>query len=354
MSDSEQSSPELVPVLRALRRPGHEAQFTQVIAAVAGQDSAFASALATVLVADAPSERARAALGAIPPALSCAAEVRLRDSNESDVGQVDLRFRDDAGSFCLLAELKLHSTYGVEQLPRYLAGLVADRATQKALVAVTTATPQFGEDAITRPDLFLGSVRWSKIFDRLHGLPHRHVRTRQVWQTLLSLMRQQGDFGPMDVDEEAVRAWALRDQAEQQMRYWLTELLQPIAAALETTSSAVPGSASRVLRPVVPWRGQLHAKIAVPAEAAEERLRVGFWADQRVTYFDVEARYEHPTERLDEDPRIDEVGVLVRTLSPAANRGDRATTQPVGVATGTVGDRCAPGRLPLVALSRWP
>ena len=97
MSDSEQSSPELVPVLRALRRPGHEAQFTQVIAAVAGQDSAFASALATVLVADAPSERARAALGAIPPALSCAAEVRLRDSNESDVGQVDLRFRDDAG-----------------------------------------------------------------------------------------------------------------------------------------------------------------------------------------------------------------------------------------------------------------
>ena len=28
------------------------------------------------------------------------------------------------------------------------------------------------------------------------------------------------------------------------------------------------------------------------------------------------------------------LGVLVRTLSPAANRDDRATTQPVGVATG--------------------
>jgi len=49
-----------------------------------------------------------------------------------------------------------------------------------------------------------------------------------------------------------------------------------------------------------------------------------------------------------------QVGVLVRTLSPAANRADRATTQPVEAAAATVGDRCEPGRLPLVALSRWP
>jgi hypothetical protein len=47
------------------------------------------------------------------------------------------------------------------------------------------------------------------------------------------------------------------------------------------------------------------------------------------------------------------LGVLVRTLSPAANRADRAT-QPIDVAAGSAGDRCEPGRLLLVALSRWP
>ena len=48
-------------------------------------------------------------------------------------------------------------------------------------------------------------------------------------------------------------------------------------------------------------------------------------------------------------------GVLVRTPSPAANRADRAATQPVDAVAGAVGDRCEPpGRLPLVALSRWP
>jgi hypothetical protein len=56
----------LPTVLGALRRPGHEAQFTQVIAAVAGQDGVFASALANVLANAAPHRVAREALGPIP------------------------------------------------------------------------------------------------------------------------------------------------------------------------------------------------------------------------------------------------------------------------------------------------
>ena len=304
----------LPAVLRSLRRARDEAQFTQVIAAVAAQDPAFASALANVLVGAAPNEHARAMLGSIPSDLECVPEVRLRDIDKKDVGQVDLVFRDGERTFWLLVELKLHSAYGLEQLPRYLDGLAAINAAQKALVAVTTATPQSGEETLAYPDLWLGSVRWSQMFDQLHALPHHDAPTRQVWQALLTLMRKQGDFGPMDVDEEAIHAWALRNEAEAQMRHWLTELLAPIVAALEAHSGGSAEQVAKVLRPFVPWRGQIHAKLAVPGDVGEERLRVQFWADERTTYFDVEARYDHPNEDIAQNPLIEEITAALEAI----------------------------------------
>lgn len=304
----------LLAVLRTLRRARDEAQFTQVIAAVAAQDPVFASSLANVLVTAAPNEHSRAALGPIPGELECVPEVRLRDVNGTDVGQVDLMFRDENQRFCLLAELKLHSTYGIEQLPRYLDGLEAHHAEHKALVAVTTATPQAGESDLAYPERWLGSVRWSQVFEQLRALPHQDALTRQVWQALLSLLRKQGDFGPMDVDEDAIRGWALRNEAEVQMRHWLTELLPPIVSALNAHSGGAPQQVAAVLRPFVPWKGQLHAKIAVPGDVAEERLRVQFWADERTTYFDIEARYDHPHEDILQDVRIQEISAALEAL----------------------------------------
>jgi hypothetical protein len=234
-------------------------------------------------------------------------EVRLRNPSGKDVGQVDLAFRDENRTFCLLVELKLHSTYGLEQLPRYLEGLLAEQADRKALIAVTTATPQAGEDNIAHPDLWLGSIRWSRAFEQLVELPHSDPPTGLVWRALMALMRHQGDFGPMDVDEDAVRAWALRDEAERHMRHWLADLVQVIVGGLQAQSGSSLAQAARVLRPFVPWKGQVHAKIAVPGDIAEERLRVQFWANERITFFDVEARYEHPMEAIDEDPRLDAI-----------------------------------------------
>jgi hypothetical protein len=101
-------------ILATLRRVGDEAQWMQVIAAVAKDDSAFAGGLARALVNAAPDKAAVAALGPVRGRLTCRAERSLQDAEGVDQGRVDLRFTGD--EFALLCELKLHSGYGHRQL----------------------------------------------------------------------------------------------------------------------------------------------------------------------------------------------------------------------------------------------
>src|SRR3954454_21554396 len=104
-------------ILETLRRVGDEAQWTQVIAAVASEDDAFAGAVARALVNAAPDKAAVAALGPVPARLTCRAERTAHDAQGQDRGRVDLCFAGH--DFVLLGELKLHSGYGYLQLDRY-------------------------------------------------------------------------------------------------------------------------------------------------------------------------------------------------------------------------------------------
>lgn len=67
-------------ILSALRRDRDEAQFTQLIAAVAGMDSKFAGDLARVVVAAAPKPANFTGLGEQPAELRCSAEEPVRRS----------------------------------------------------------------------------------------------------------------------------------------------------------------------------------------------------------------------------------------------------------------------------------
>ena len=294
----------LLPLLRALRDPGDEAQFTRVIAAVAGEDPVFAARLAEILVNAAPAGRA---VGALPTRLRCRSEVVLRDARGREVGQVDLVFDDEDGEVCLLVELKLHSAYGIAQLPRYLSGLATIEASRKGLLAVTKNTPLTGESEAAGDELWLGSVRWSALYDDLLALAPSPPGLAAAWRASLKLLREQGDFGPMDLDPSLFDAWAKRDAAEQQIRGLLAGLVRPTEEALRD----VGGGSAEVLfkgrgqtQAVFAFKNRMMISFAVPAAAREERFRVQFFAWQGEARFTVEARYQHRDERLRDDRAV--------------------------------------------------
>jgi hypothetical protein len=300
--------------MAAMRRPRDEAQWTQVIAATADGDPVFAGQLAALLVSSAPNVAAVAALGEVPGELGCLAEHQLTAVDGRDLGRVDLVFRDADGQFCLFVEQKLHSSYGIDQLPRYVAALEAEPAERKALVAVTTTRPLAGEDAVGGVPGWLGSLRWRSLYDGLHQLVATEPGAKAGWRAVLTVLRQQGDFGPMDFDPAAISAWARRDEAEKLLRYFLGEIATPtlgIARAAVGNSADDESAAAMLMRgqsktqPIVPWRNRLHVAYSVPTLVGEPRLRVQFVAfDDGKPYFTVEARYEHPKESIADVPSV--------------------------------------------------
>jgi hypothetical protein len=131
----------LLPVLRALRKRGDEAQLTQLITAIAEQDPAFAAGLARTLVA----LSGRNDVPRVPGRLGCRAEQSLTNAHGSSAGGGDLLFEDADGAFSLLVELKLQSGYGIRQLERYLSSLQTLAGDSSWLIAVTTHMPHYGE-----------------------------------------------------------------------------------------------------------------------------------------------------------------------------------------------------------------
>lgn len=299
------SDPSFRAFLRAMRRPRGEAQWTQMIAALAKADPAFASRLASVLIEAAPRRDERGRLGAVPERLICTPEVVLSGVAGQDLGRVDLRFVDELEKqFEVLAELKLGASYGWQQLERYLAALDASSLPRQALVAVTTLAEHAGEETVEADTRWLGSIRWAQIFDTLRRLEHSDPLLGGAWRSALDLLREQGDFGPMDLDDTAIHAWARRDDAEAILRYFLNELAQPALAHLRNALDDQPneGAADLIRRGqsavIWPWRNSMHLKYAIPAAAGEERLRLQFLAHGGKSYFTVEARYQHPKEDL--------------------------------------------------------
>jgi hypothetical protein len=292
-------------ILRVLRRTRDEAQLTQLLAAVAGDDEHVAGKLAGLLVQatrDAYVEQRRA-LGEVPERLRCRPEATLRAlAEKKDHGRIDLRFDDAARDFTLLAELKLHSPYGDDQVDRYKAALddlPLDR--RSGLVAVTRNVPGVGEP---KPGTrgWLGSLRWTDIYDGLLALPIRDAELRSQWRLLLGVIDEQGDFGVKELSREEIEAWAAYVATREKLERLIEDLapkglehlqgrLAARAAWADTPAERTASLHTRGREQKVPYPTQttVQARIKVPAEG-DERVRIQFLGGFDQPYFTVEAR----------------------------------------------------------------
>lgn len=309
-------------LLAALRRRNDEAQLTQILAAFAGSDPVFAGALAAVFVQHAPRTEAIARLGPVPAQLACRPEQPLRDRLGQNKGLVDLKFEDRASGFTLLVELKLGSEYGFEQLERYAQSLEALPRGRSALLAVTRLAPQVGESQVQAHPQWLGSVRWSRVFARLRGLTHGDPLMNLLWPQVLDFVRDQADFGPVNIDATALTAWARRDEGEQLVRLLLTSIAKPALATIRGIRGRGPDDQTAAQlqmygasTPIWTWKGRWHLRYAVPAAAGREhRLRLQILAREGRAMFTVEARYDHPAEALTSFPEADAIDSASRYL----------------------------------------
>ena len=294
-------------ILSASRRPGDEAQWTRIIAAVAAAEAGFAPQVARLLAAAAPYQPANTVL-LVPAELTCTCEQGVSSLDGTGLGRVDLVFKNAAKSFYLLVENKLASGYGDRQLERYRDAVEANAAAHKGLVAITTATPLKGEEIVYGDPVWLGSLRWWQLFDGLRDIDFENSVVGALWRTYLDLLREQGDFGPMDATADLVHGWAQRDDAERLLFALLTELVEPTCAAIidagypQGASLKYAGKGESVA--VVKHRNRPHLKFRVPADGTEERLWVQFYAHKGTARFGVQARYQHPHESLADDERV--------------------------------------------------
>lgn len=204
------------------------------------------------------------------------------------------------------------SGYGVDQLERYRRALDASPAECTALLAVTTRSPQMGEEAVAGDPRWLGSVRWPDVCDALRALAHPEPLVGAAWRASLDVLREQGDLAPWISIRLPSEGWARRDEAEGILRYLLGELAQPTLTMVRERLGSGPDdevAAALVWRGqstvVSPWRNQMHVKYRVAAEVKEECFRLQFLASDGKPYLTVEARDNHPKERFDDDPDLD-------------------------------------------------
>jgi hypothetical protein len=315
----------LRPFLEAVRRREDEGQLTQILAAFAGSDPRFAADFVRILVAAAPRPEARDRLGPIPHELVCQPEQNLRDRLGKDKGYIDLRFDDRSSGFTLLVELKLGSEYGADQLERYADALDALPPGRTALLAVTRTMPQVGEEAVEANPAWLGSVRWSHVFTQLRQLSHADPQMAPAWPQLMDLIKDQADFGPVDIDATAVEAWARLEQGEQLVRWLLTNVAKPALAVIREEIGSAPDDKTAAqlqmygsTTPIWAWKGRWHLRYAVPADVGKEhRLRLQIFARDGRPTFTVEARYDHPTEVLATLPQGRQVEKASKALEDA-------------------------------------
>ncbi|MEJ7787063.1 MAG: hypothetical protein WKF96_19855 [Solirubrobacteraceae bacterium] len=334
-------SPPFREALRGLRRRRDEAQLTQFVAAVASTDRRFAGRLASILVRNAPErQNFEPPVGEafeVPADLICRPEERVWDTSGVSQGFVDLLFRTDDRSFVLLAELKLHSGYGRDQVNRYLRGLdIYRQATaqggRSGLIAVTRNPPVYGEPEAARPG-WVGSVRWAAIIDELRTLEHQDKSVEALWRATLTILDEQGDFGMSRIDIDDVKAWARYTKGRHQLIRLMEEISEPAITTVRDAFAEHPdrcpdqqvahlvrrGKHGRSV--VFPGQERVHVRIAIHDLY---RLRIQFRPGPAGPRFMVEARHPdaatlpHPVqvnlrrvgERLRNEWQLDDVTQL--------------------------------------------
>jgi hypothetical protein len=305
-------------ILRVFRRKGDEGQVTQLIAAFASGNPEFAGSLAKVIVAAAPYKDR---LGSVPDRLTCTPENHLFGADGTDLGYVDLRFEDEAAEFSLLVELKLHSGYGWRQLERYRDALQDLPEGRSALLAVTSHFPRYGEDEILNDPRWLGSVRWSNVYDELVKVQHADEAAGDLWRALLALMREQGDFGLMDVEPADIRGWSRWKSGHNTLIALMEAIQEPALEIVRRQLAEAKGvepseELAKYLtykdRLVYPWEASIHLEMAVPAANKGERIRIQVAGGRAVPVFTAEARHEDARLLMRTQPALIEATRVLR------------------------------------------
>lgn len=211
-------------LIAALRRAGSETQITDAIAAVC-QDRRAAAGFVQAVLSRSP--RPPAWLPRLPGAFACRREVAVSG------GRVDLVFEGGAGDeqTTVFVELKVHSGYGRDQLPRYLAALPSAPA-HAAAVAVTRTAPRSGEAAAMNDARFAGSVRWGRILPLLRRLAPMPAEVGVQWRALLDVLEEEGSMGFTTPDADLLVAWTKARRAEAHV-VLLVDALEETARGIE-------------------------------------------------------------------------------------------------------------------------
>lgn len=307
-------------LLWGLRRKRDEAQLTQVIAEVARADSRFASAFVELLLevaANGPHgvNVRRLTDKGIPVNIGCRAEQHLRDTGDSSLGRVDLRF-DGGDDFTLFVENKLYAGYGDDQVNRYLAAL--DRLPEErrsGLIAVTRNVPTYGEPRLEESQRWLGSVRWAHLRDGLRTLPIADPELCQQWQLFIDVLDQQGDLGMTSAQPDLIRAWALYRQGRDHLVDLLDQIQQPACAVVEAEvvkrygkkakGQPLVSQYARGKKQQVVQRDQVSVYLGfrIPANVKDSAVLIQFNGYFGVPHFTIEARPWNAEWLLDRDDR---------------------------------------------------
>jgi hypothetical protein len=203
-------------LIAGLRRPGDEAQLTQVLASVFQAEPEVASAfLGVVLGPTSPS-------GDVPSQLTCSAEEVVEE------GRTDLRFR--AESWDVIVELKIYASYGRQQLGRYLAALTD--VEHAYVAAITRAVPTYGEPPKGADPRWLGSAQWRQLLPGLRAIRPANGGLRSQWPLLLDVLEVEGSMGFTRADPELFKAFATMRTTLQHTDQFVAGLQMPLWEAL--------------------------------------------------------------------------------------------------------------------------
>jgi hypothetical protein len=307
----------LAPLLSALRKRGDEVQLTTAIAAIAQTDPQFSSRLVRIVLENAPhTQTASALLQKLPGHLTCRAEGPTAIAPEGRRGRIDLEFKGEGG-FHLLIEAKLYSSYYEGQLQRYLDG-----SSCSGLVGLVRNREE--NEVEPEDQRWLGSVRWAEVWKDWVELEHAEPIVTLAWRQLLTVAREQGDFGLMDFDTTDIEAW----NAYRRGRELLLALLNDISPSIEEHIRSqwkakygemlgLSSSARRISSRQ--WNTQLMVRFDLPNATGADRFQLSFVGDREELIFTAEGRWGGDTQQLT-DEQLAMPG-LIRASEYLASRG---------------------------------
>ena len=287
-------------LLRALRRPRHEPQLTQALAALCCVDRVFAARFLELVLKDLGKD------ARVPEAIEVVAEEPVPGS------RFDLRFR--APGWDVIVELKIDADYGPEWLNRYLGWL---RNEEHSYVVAITRNVPYGEEEPDPARRWLGATRWRQLLPGLRSLPVQNDLLRQQWQLFLNVLEEEGSLGFIQPQPELFDVFARARVATDHVAEFLRSIEQPLVGALRMAVGEGEAGADLLWPRGGTFARDRWGRIAIPFRvrgSTDPRVYAGVYGWEPPTSFFVQPA---PNRRWDRGVRS-EVRHAVETLVAAS------------------------------------